>query len=69
MTKATFNLERKTKPEVLFVLKCCGVGAYKIKNSTFESCNIREIPYTTIKVVPLLDTVRKKRIVITFCSS
>ena len=31
----------------------CRVRAYKIKNSTLESCNRREIPHTTIQVVPL----------------
>ena len=54
MTKANPqpSKENETREPVCLEI-WCRVRAYKIKNSTFESCNRGEIPYTTIQVVPL----------------
>ena len=53
MTKVKPQPSKEIETREPVCLVWCRVGAYKIKNSTFESCNRREIPYTTIQVVPL----------------
>ena len=50
--KPQSSKENKTQQSVYLEI-WYRIRAYKIKNSTFESCNRREIPYTTIQVVPL----------------
>ena len=56
MTKANPQTSKENETREPICLEIwCRVRAYKIKNSTstFESCNRREIPYTTIQVVSL----------------
>ena len=54
MTKANIQPSKENEPREPICLEIwCRVRAYKIKNSTFKSCNRGEIPYMTIKVVPL----------------
>ena len=54
MTQANSQSSKENKtPEPVYLEIWCRVRAYKIKNSTFESCNRMEIPYKTIEVVPL----------------
>ena len=44
--------ENETR-EFVYLEHWCSVREYKIENSTFQSCNRRETPYTTIQIVPL----------------
>ena len=54
MTKANPQPTKEDETRELVYLEIWRrVRACKIKNSTFESCNRREIPYTTIQVAPL----------------
>ena len=63
MTQANSQSSKENKtPEPVYLEIWCRVRAYKIKNSTFESCNRMEIPYKTIEVVPLWDRVTKKKL-------
>ena len=54
MTKANPQPSKENETREPICLEIwCRVRAYKIKNSTLESGNRGEIPYTTIQVVRL----------------
>ena len=53
MTKANPQPSTENKTQELVCLEIWfRIKAYKIKNSTYESCNRRDIPYMTTQVVP-----------------
>ena len=53
MTKANPQPSTENKTQELVCLEIWfRIKAYKIKNSTYESCNRRDIPYVTTQVVP-----------------
>ena len=59
MTEANPQSSKENETRQSAYLKhWCRDRTYKFKNCTFESSNRWEIPYTTIKIVPLSHTVR-----------
>ena len=53
--------ENETR-EPVYLEHWCRDRVYKVKSSTFESTNRWEIPYTTVQIFPLWDTIRRKEL-------
>ena len=70
MTEATLNRVNITKPERLFSLNVVvGTGHIKPKIERLKVAMDGRFLGKTIQIVPLKDTVRRKRVGKTFCST